>query len=120
MPAKGISSNVTYNIYDVSGLSSTLLSYPTSPNQALYNDLASGPLIGTYALTPGQSGTTLNLALNPTGVADLNAAISGSHEYFAIGGTANGVPEISSNGSLPAFFVVAALGAIVFERRRSA
>jgi hypothetical protein len=95
-----ISDDVTYTIGNASALANSgALFDGVSPNMAIYNALGVGGF-GSYALTPGQSDSTVSFVLNSAAISAINADIGAGDEYFAVGGTTNSaiptIPEPST------------------------
>jgi hypothetical protein len=89
-----ISDDVTYTISNASALANSgALFDGASPNLAIYNALGVGGF-GSFALTPGQSDTTVSFALNGAAISAINADIGAGDEYFAVGGTVSATPTI--------------------------
>jgi hypothetical protein len=107
-----ISNNLIYSLFDVTTPTAQLFD-GASPDAAIYTDLGSGVLYGSYGVSPGD--TTEVLTLNANGVSGINAAIALGSTNFNIGGTVNQpVPEPVSLSLLGGGIV--ALG---FFRRRN-
>jgi hypothetical protein len=96
VPSYTISGNVTYRVGDASALANAgQLSDGSSPNLTIYDALGLGGY-GNFGLTPGQSNTIVDFALNGAAVSALNGDIANGDKYFAVGGTLNAVPEPST------------------------
>lgn len=83
-----VTSNLTYQLFDVLSPLSTVKSSGTNPS--VYYDLMSGANYGSYAFNTGMNNTFQNIQLNAAGISALNNAVGGD---FAIGGTVAAVPE---------------------------
>jgi hypothetical protein len=75
---------LAYSLYDVS-TSAAALDGDSGPNAAIFNDLGTGTLYGSFAVTTGQANSVVSFTLNAAGIAAINAA-QGS--LFSIGGAA--------------------------------
>jgi hypothetical protein len=106
----------TYDLYDVSTDAATL-NANNGTSAAIYNDLGSGNLYGSYSLpVAGNPSDIIDLTLDAAALSDLNAAIARGDQYFSIGGTlapSESVPEVGSTLALLGI----SLGFLSFLRR---
>ncbi|HVM77649.1 MAG TPA: PEP-CTERM sorting domain-containing protein [Stellaceae bacterium] len=77
-------------VYGYGSAVTTLNGGGTVPNA--YDGLASGPVVGSFTVTAANDGSFIDIILNSTGIADLNAAVGG---LIAFGGSLPGVPDTS-------------------------
>jgi hypothetical protein len=89
--------SLTYDLYDVTTDPVTLNGKNANPNPAIYSDLGSGTIYGSYTLSTVVSNTTFNLALNPNALYDLGVAKQFGASYFSIGGAIVPDPAASYN-----------------------
>ena len=68
---------LAYSLFDVA-TPAVALNTGTGLNQAIYDDLGSGPRFGTFPVAPGAPSDVLSFALNGAGVSAFNAARGGS------------------------------------------
>ena len=78
---------VTYRLYGVDTDPFVLSQKSNNPNAAIFNDLGSGPLFGSYFLPTTTFGGTFNLNLNATALNAIAAAKANGQQYFSIGGS---------------------------------
>jgi hypothetical protein len=105
-----------YSNYDVTTPISTLImSQSGSAGISIFNDLGTGILYGSVALSLADNGTQINIPLDSAAI----AAIEGAEgESFAIGGTLSTVPLPAT---LPLFATgLGAMGLISWRRKRKA
>jgi hypothetical protein len=94
-----------------------------SPDAALYADLGTGTIFGSFGITTGQSyGAPLVFNLNPVALASLNDYIAAGKTQFVISGTVLG--QAGSTGGVPepaawALMLIGfgGLGAVMRRRR---
>lgn len=105
-----ISTELNYSLYNATQAISALTN-GNSPNLALYDQLATGPIYGSLNISSGNSLHSLMLTLNSAAVTQINAAILGKKTQFAISGHAGTVPELSTWIMMLAGFAGLALAA---------
>lgn len=77
---------LTYSLFDVA-TPAAALNTGTGLNQAIYDDLGSGPRFGAFPIAPGAAADILSFPLDGAGVAAFNAARGG---FFSVGGSSDG------------------------------
>jgi hypothetical protein len=113
---------LAYTLYDVSTDAATLNSND-GVSAAIFADLGSGTSYGTHnVVVDGFSTVVIDLALNAAAVADINAAIGGSGQFFSIGGSLNlgAAPGVVPEPASMALWGIGGVGMAVgaYRRRR--
>jgi len=92
---------LTYSLFDVS-TNLALLNANTGTSLGIFNDLGSGTSYGSFSISTSHGFfDVVSLTLNSAGLADLNAAISGGAQQFAIGGMLTPTPVVDQHNSVP-------------------
>ena len=87
---------------------------------AIYPDLGSGTAYGSHRYFNRQSNTFQTIALNEDFLADLNAAIAGDAQLFALGGALQGIDEPATLTLFGAALLGLGLLGFGLTRRRTA
>jgi len=77
----GIDPSETFSVYDVSTDAATLEASGTGQT-AIFDDLQTGNVYGTFEVTSGDVGTIIEIPLSASAVSDINTAAGGT---FAVG-----------------------------------
>jgi hypothetical protein len=78
---------VNYRLYDVDTDPFVLSQKDNNPDAAIFGDLGSGPLFGSYFLPTFTVGGRFALNLNLTGLNAIAAAKANGEQFFSIGGS---------------------------------
>jgi hypothetical protein len=84
-------STETFALMDVSTPVTTLVATGTNP--AIFNDLGSGTMFGSYVASAADNGTTISIALNAAGIAALNAALGSTIAFGGVLTTLSPLPN---------------------------
>jgi hypothetical protein len=110
------------SFFDVVTDATTLNDISNNPNAAIFADLGSGTLYGTYAFPIEYDPVNYtNVTLNASAVADINAAIGAittGPEFFSIGGTLTPLASVPEPCTLAIFSLLGAGGWLGMKLRR--
>ena len=116
-----ITQDFTFVLHDATPFVGSL-SDASSPNPTLYSQLGTGAILGSFAVTPSETGgPPLVFNLNATGIQDLNADILAGGTQFAISGTVLG--QAGATGAAPEpstwLLMIAGIGGVGLALRRA-
>jgi hypothetical protein len=78
---------VTYRLYGVTTDPFVLSQKVNNPDAAIFNDLGSGPIYGSYTLPTFTDGGVFTLNLNQTALNAIATAKANGEQYFSLGGS---------------------------------